>query len=329
MRYATQALGFLLPFVGAISWGHAADPTPQQTLQEAAQVLEDTRALRVQAIPDALLADAQAVAVVPSVTKVGLIVGGRHGRGIVVVRDKDGAWTSPTFIELVGGSVGWQVGVQRTDVVLVFKNKQGIDSLLEGNKFTLGADAAVAAGPVGRQASAATDEQLKAEVYSYSRSRGLFAGASLEGCMLAVDEAATTAFRQAGEESAADVGRLLAALDKSPNAATTDSVLSPGPSQSFLATQSELHNSLGRLNNRLPNEWRTYLAIRLEVFTEQKPAFAVVEETLKRYDRVAADAKYEALTSTAEFQNTHALLGRYLAELRETNAVALPPPPRD
>ncbi len=329
MRHALKIFGILLPFACAVSSAIAADPVPQQTLQAAAQVLEDTRALRVQAIPDALMADAQAVAVVPSVVKIGLIVGARHGRGIVVVRDKVGAWTSPTFIELSGGSVGWQLGVQRTDVVLVFKNKQGIENLLSGNKFTLGADAAVAAGPVGRQASAATDEQLRAEVYSYSRSRGLFAGVALEGSMLSLDSAATAAFEQAGEESAADVGRLLAALDNTPTAATAEAALGSGQTKSLLATQTKLRKSFGQLNNRLPSEWRTYLAVAPEVFAEQGQAFGAVEETLKRYDRVAAEPKYEALTSTEDFQRTHTLLGRYLTELHEANAVALPPPPTD
>lgn len=306
----------------------AAPPAPQQTLRAAAQVLEETRALQVRAIPDSLLKDAQAVAVVPSVVKIGVIVGGRHGRGIVVTRDQDGAWTAPTFVELTGGSVGWQLGVQSTDVVLVFKNKQGIENLLSGGKFTLGADAAVAAGPVGRQAAAATDAQLKAEVYSYSRSRGLFAGVALDGSVLSVDQAATAAFQQGGEAATEDVARLMAALEQQPTPAAGDGKVATVSTTRIGATQKSLQETYNRLQRRLPAEWREYLALAPELFAEQG-TLSVAEDALKRYDRVAADAKYEALTTTAEFQETHALLGGYVAELYESGTVALPPPPRD
>ena len=120
--------------------------------------------------------------IVPRVIKAGLVVGGRFGRGVVLVRNGKGCWSNPAFVTLTGGSVGWQIGVQSTDLVLVFKNRKTADRLLHGkDKLTLGADAAVAAGPLGRQAEAGTDARLHAEIYSYSRSRGLFAGISLKG----------------------------------------------------------------------------------------------------------------------------------------------------
>ncbi len=119
---------------------------------------------------------------------------GRFGRGVILVRDPNGAWRAPLFVTFTGGSVGWQLGLQSTDVVLVFKNRKGLETMLSGSEFTLGADASVAAGPVGRQATAGTDIKLNAEIYSYSRSRGLFAGVALDGSVLKVDNRAVAAY---------------------------------------------------------------------------------------------------------------------------------------
>jgi lipid-binding SYLF domain-containing protein len=141
------------------------------------------------------LQDAQGVAIIPHVLKAGFVIGGRYGRGVILVRAADGTWGNPVFITLVGGGIGWQIGVQSTDVVLVFKTRASLDRILSGQgKITLGADVAVAAGPVGRQAEAATDGQLRAEIYSYSRSRGLFAGVSLEGAGILINCDADEAF---------------------------------------------------------------------------------------------------------------------------------------
>src|SRR5205085_8443482 len=128
-----------------------------------------------------------AVAIIPDVIKLGFVVGGQRGHGVVIIRQADGSWRAPMFVTITGGSIGWQVGAQATDFMLVFKTQKSVEGLLRG-KFTLGADAAIAAGPVGRRAGAATDAELKAEIYSYSRTRGLFAGVSLEGSALQVDD---------------------------------------------------------------------------------------------------------------------------------------------
>jgi len=158
------------------------------TIEAAVVVLEELAAIPLRGIPPALLQDAQGVAIIPSVIKAGFVVGGRHGRGVVLARQADGSWGNPLFVTMSGGSIGWQVGVQSTDVVLIFKTRKSLTRLLEGKgKLTLGADAAVAAGPLGRQAEASTDGKLQAEIYSYSRSRGLFAGVSLEGAAILVD----------------------------------------------------------------------------------------------------------------------------------------------
>ena len=165
----------------------------QEKLDASIAVLNQVMAIPEKGIPPELLANAYGIAIVPSVIKVGFILGGRYGTGVLVVRDGGGHWSNPCFISLAGGSLGWQIGAQSTDVILVFKTRRSVDGIIKG-KFTLGADAAVAAGPVGRRVEGATDVTLKAEIYSYSRSRGLFAGVSLEGSALQIDKKANAAF---------------------------------------------------------------------------------------------------------------------------------------
>jgi len=139
------------------------------------------------------LSRAYAVAVVPNVVKAAFGLGARRGKGILVVRQDDSSWSNPTFITITGGSFGWQVGAQSTDIILVFKTRKGIDGI-ENGRLTLGADASVAAGPLGRHTEVSTDIKFKSEVYSYSRSRGLFAGVALEGTGVTMDRKANAAF---------------------------------------------------------------------------------------------------------------------------------------
>jgi lipid-binding SYLF domain-containing protein len=153
---------------------------------EAVRVLSEILRIPEDSIPSNLLEEAQAIAVIPDVIKASFVVGGRRGRGLIAIRGTDGTWSHPVFITLTGGSFGFQAGVQSADVILVFRSTRGVDSIVTG-KFTLGADASVAAGPVGRSTQASTDEKLKAEIYSYSRARGLFAGVSLDGTRLGID----------------------------------------------------------------------------------------------------------------------------------------------
>ncbi len=161
---------------------------PEETrARDAVSVLDTIMRIPEQSVPQSMLDNAHAIAVIPDVVKAGFVVGGRFGRGLISVRGRDGVWSNPSFITITGGSVGFQAGIQSTDVVLIFSTPRGVDSIVHG-KFTLGADASVAAGPVGRTASAATDEQLKAEIYSYSRARGLFAGVALDGSALQIDD---------------------------------------------------------------------------------------------------------------------------------------------
>ena len=174
---ALSALVALPAFAGEVEDTRADD---------ASAVLAQILQIREESIPEKLLGEAEAIAVIPNVVKLGFVVGGRRGRGLIAVRGADGTWTNPSFLTLTGGSVGFQAGVQSADIVLVFRSRRGVDSIVNG-KFTLGADASVAAGPVGRSAQASTDEQLKAEIYSYSRARGLFAGVALDGTALRID----------------------------------------------------------------------------------------------------------------------------------------------
>lgn len=166
-----------------------AGPREDEQARNAVRVLDEIQAIPESAIPDKLLDEAKAIVVVPDTIKAGLVLGGRRGHGLMSVRTEDGGWSDPVFVTLTGGSVGLQVGVQSADIVLVFRSRRGLDTIVNG-KFTLGADAGVAAGPLGRNASAATDGQMKAEIWSWSRARGLFAGVALDGAVLSIDDRA-------------------------------------------------------------------------------------------------------------------------------------------
>lgn len=161
-----------------------AQAREEASLLVAAEVLDELGKVRDQAIPERLLQRAYAVAVIPKVTKVAFFLGGRRGSGAMVVRDAQGRFSNPVFINLTGGSFGLQFGAQEADVVLVFTTRRGVEGIADG-KLTLGAGASVAAGPVGRQADAAAG--FNAEVYSYARTRGLFAGIALDGTALTID----------------------------------------------------------------------------------------------------------------------------------------------
>jgi len=186
-------------------WASAAlAKNETKKVQQSVDVLKKIMQIPEKGIPPVLLRDARAIAIIPGVIKGAFIVGGRHGTGVLSVRGEDGRWSDPVFISITGGSVGWQVGGSSTDLILVFKKLDDVDKLLKG-KFTLGADAAVAAGPVGRKAGAETDVKLDTGILSYSRSRGLFAGVSLEGAALLVDDDADAAYYGKSELAAADI----------------------------------------------------------------------------------------------------------------------------
>jgi SH3 domain-containing YSC84-like protein 1 len=170
-----------------------ADKATDERLANAAKAFEEIMSVPDKGIPGSVLNKAECIVVVPGMKKGGFIVGGSFGRGAVTCRNKDkSGWGAPAMVELGGGSVGLQIGGEATDVVMLIMNREGIDSLLK-DKFTLGGDASVAAGPVGREATAETDVALKAKILSYSRSKGVFGGVSLQGTTLHQDEGAIKA----------------------------------------------------------------------------------------------------------------------------------------
>jgi len=158
-----------------------------QTVVGARQALDQFFANPGESLPATMLQKAEGVAIFPNMIKGGFILGVNYGRGVLHVRNPDRTWSPPVMVTMGGGSVGFQVGVQSADILLVFATPRSLNGVLQGQKITLGADASVAAGPVGVQANAGTDAKLGAEIYSYARSRGLFMGVSLGGADLSVD----------------------------------------------------------------------------------------------------------------------------------------------
>jgi len=188
-----RTLAVTISFLSLSSGLLLADKATDERLANAAKAFNEIMSVPDKGIPGSVLNKAECVVVVPGMKKGGFIVGGSFGRGTVTCRTKDkSGWGAPAMVELGGGSVGLQIGAEATDVVMLIMNREGIDSLLK-DKFTLGGDASVAAGPVGREASAETDVALKAKILSYSRSKGIFGGVSLQGSTLQQDEGAIKA----------------------------------------------------------------------------------------------------------------------------------------
>ena len=183
-----------------IAWGLAAciasfapaigraQNTSEETerIQKSIEVLRDLTKVPEDGIPKSLLQRAEAIVVIPNLVKGGFVVGGKHGKGIISVRN-GGEWSAPAFVQMTGGSIGWQIGIESVDLVLLIMNKNGVDSLLQ-DKFTIGGNLSVAAGPIGRSGDAGTNAQLESKILAYSRAKGLFAGATLEGAALRSDD---------------------------------------------------------------------------------------------------------------------------------------------
>ena len=164
---------------------HAQEQTPDHRLRTATTVLDEILSAPDKGIPEDLLAKAQCVMIVPGLKKGAFIVGGEYGRGFALCR-RDGQWGGPAAIKFGGGSFGAQIGGESTDVIMLVMNRRGMERLAS-DKFTIGGDASAAAGPVGRTAAADTDVLLRAEILSYSRTRGVFAGVSLDGTVVSQD----------------------------------------------------------------------------------------------------------------------------------------------
>jgi SH3 domain-containing YSC84-like protein 1 len=344
MRFAVAVILLLSGWAGILAPAAAQSPL-DESVNAATQVLREVMAVPLKCIPDALLREAHGIAIIPGMVKGGFIVGVRHGRGVLATRDEAGLWRAPVFVTVTGGSVGAQAGVQATDLVLVFKTRRSVEGVLEG-KVTVGADLAVAAGPVGRQASAATDAQLKAEILSYSRSRGLFAGLAVDGATLHIDHRANAEYYalRPGQPHAGIPGSGVALVQALTSCAPPPHhgpvvVLAPKevpppppfpPPDEREAVRQQLVAAAQRLQPLLDPAWQHYLALPAEVFTGQSlPPGGTFEPCLHRYQVVAGEARYRTLSEHPEFQETHALLRRFaaLAQPRPAGALSLPPPP--
>jgi lipid-binding SYLF domain-containing protein len=332
-------VGFLCGTAG-LTCPTQAQTTEEQTMQAAASVLDEIMAIPAKGIPSALLAEAEGVAIIPNVIKGGFIVGARYGNGVLVVKE-NGFWRAPVFITLTGGNVGWQAGVQATDIVLVFKTQKSIQGILSGT-FTLGVDAAAAAGPVGRQASAATDAGLKSEIYSYSRSRGIFAGVSFDGSALTVNQFANAAYyQQAGSGTVPPSARVV--VDKiiaysqpqaAPNAKPTAQAPPLNPHATANVNEVEmvrrqLAQTAPELYEVLPPEWQAFLGLPREIFTGgSAPSAEALQQSLNRFATVSSDPQFRSLAEQPKFQSTYGLLRHYAhATQQESNTISLPPPP--
>lgn len=311
---------------------------PAETMVESEQVLSELMAIPGRQIPRSLLERAQGIAVIPNVIKIGFVAGARRGHGVVLVRDADGEWSLPQFVTLTGGSVGWQAGIQGTDVVLIFTTRKGVDGLMNG-KFTVGVDASVAAGPVGREAAAGTDATLQSEILSYSRSRGLFVGASLEGTALEIDHDAhlfyygtpTGALPRRVPVAAAELRHFLE--DLTPKAAKIPVTAEPPVMSPRLieGLRRSVVRSSEQLQTILTPEWKPYLALPKEMLQPGTlPPPEALKNTISRFDHVNALTEYRKLTQRAEFQTTYELLKEFeQATTTATPTLQLPPPPKD
>lgn len=317
---------------------HAAANGPAESVVESEHVLNELMAIPAKQIPRQLMADAQGIAIIPNVIKIGFVGGARRGHGVVLVRDADGEWSLPQFVTLTGGSVGFQAGIQGSDVVLVFTTRKGVEGLMRG-KFTVGVDASASAGPVGRDAEIGTDATLRSEIYSYSRSRGLFLGVAVDGSMLEIDHASHAFYygTPTGQlparipRPADDLRHLLTDLTPHANPAPGNANPLPGSSpRQIEGLRRALFQQAGQLHATLTPEWRQFLAIPKELQEAgQIPPAESMALVIKRYSQVNGAPEYRKLHDQPEFKRTYELLIEYEKAIAVTHPpLLLPPPPK-
>jgi SH3 domain-containing YSC84-like protein 1 len=336
---------FLFVTVVLLSIGRAegqllAPPTvPNQVVIDATNVLSQSVAMP-SGLPQKMLADAQGIAIVPNMVRGAFVVGVQRGRGVLLVRSADGAWQPPRMIEITGGSLGYQVGVQSTDLILIFRTPQSVANVLRGT-LKVGVDASAAAGPVGRQASAATDLPLQAEILSYSRARGAFVGASIDGTSISFDKATDALYYQppgATPASATQLVQLISTLSSGgappvaqPTSLTVAASPTPAPKapNALEAARQQLDASSRQLAANLDDQWKKYLALPAEVYIpNHMPNIETIQQAILRYENVTRQPQYSALTKQPAFQAT--LKGLWqLGELQQggQQKLRLPPPP--
>src|SRR5215471_13447708 len=187
IRTGIWSLVVVFALTGPVTAQQAKQSAEVDRAAEAANVLNEIMNIPENSIPEELMAHAHGIAVIPHVVKGAFGIGGQWGKGLMSQRHEDGSWSSPAYVEVGGGSFGLQIGVQASDIILVFTDEGGLKGILKG-KLKLGADASATAGPVGRKAEVGTDVLLRSAVFAYSRSKGLFAGISLDGSVISMDD---------------------------------------------------------------------------------------------------------------------------------------------
>jgi len=196
-RAGWMVMATALVVAGSAAQVLAEENDAAKRLADAKEVYQQLVSAPDRGVPKELLEHARAIAVFPGVLKAAIGFGARHGKGVMTVRTANG-WSAPAVVSITGGSAGFQLGAESTDLVLFFMNDRGVKAIINGSKLTLGGKASVAAGPVGRSGEAATNLELNAEIYSYARSKGLFAGLSVEGARIAPDNKENAEFYGAG-----------------------------------------------------------------------------------------------------------------------------------
>jgi len=289
----------------------------EATLKTAAAVLSDAMSKPDNRIPEKMLEDAYGVAIIPNVIKGSFVVGVRRGRGVLFVREPDGVWHAPVFVTLIGGNVGWQAGVQSSDVILVFKTPRSVQGIMSG-KLTIGGDAAAAAGPLGRQGAVATD-----------------------GSVLHLDQFATSAYYRSPAPGLPVVIPPLAEQLTHSIAGYAGAKFNPQiPAQQPVLSRHHLTSEADLLRFQLfqvapelyeliDEPWQQYLALPPAIFSgTTHPQPEEVGAVLRRFEEVARDARYRSLAARAEFQSVDGLLRHYYQTLSSKSVeLQLPPPP--
>jgi SH3 domain-containing YSC84-like protein 1 len=324
----------------------APSSVQEKIVIDATNVLAQSMTMQ-DGIPQKMLAEAQAVVIVPNMVRGAFVIGAQYGRGVVMLRGPGGAWQPPRMLTVAGGSLGYQIGVQSTDLILVFRTPQSVANLLRGT-LKIGVDASAAAGPVGRQASAATDLQLQAEILSYSRARGAFVGVSIDGSSISLDPAGDAAYYQApgAPAGAPPTGavptsamQLIQALTAYSSGAAVaaggaGAATVPAPpgvaSNGLDAARAQLDATSRTLVPILDDQWKSYLALPPEVYVPGGvPNPQMMQQVIARYEAVSQRAEYAALASRPEFQETLKSLSRMSEAQAAVNpTLQLPPPPR-
>ena len=193
-RYAAAVIVIAVAAIVSPVFAQKAPEGEVKRITAATTVMDEIMGAADKSIPQSVMEKAEGIAVFPSLLKGGVGVGGERGHGVLSVRDKkNGGWSAPAFLTITGGSIGVQLGLQEVDLVLIINDQRGLEQLVK-NQFKLGADIGAAAGPVGREAAASTDIQMRAQMFSYSRTRGLFAGVTLNGATIRQDRDANERF---------------------------------------------------------------------------------------------------------------------------------------